>query len=88
MNPPRWILSAHAADVLPERDIDSEWIARVLREPLPVEADKAGASLYHALAPIAERDGRILRVVYRWSVDPCLVVTAFFDRVETRKLRQ
>jgi len=88
MTPTRWTLTAHAATVLLERDIDPEWISRALQSPLRVDPDPADPTLQHALAAIAEREGRVLRVVHRQSADTSLVVTAFFDRVETRKLRQ
>jgi len=37
-------------------------------------------TLRHALARIAERGDRVLRVVYNASVNPPRVVTAYFDR--------
>jgi len=51
-----------------------------------VLADRADSELEYALAPIPEREGRILRVVYDRRVDPVRVVTAFFDRTMRGKL--
>jgi len=39
----------------------------------------------HALGRIAERDGRVLRVVYNALVQPPRIVTAYFDRRERGK---
>jgi len=69
MGEPTWTLSAHATNVLRERAIDPDWIAWVLQAPLQVDADQVDPALPHALAPIDDRDGRVLRVVYRTSAD-------------------
>jgi len=87
MSPTTFTVTAHAAVVLQARGIDREWVARALDTPSRVEADREDPSLSHALVAIAEREGRVLRVVYRPSADGALVVTAYFDRSETRKLR-
>jgi hypothetical protein len=76
----RYELTAHAATVIREREIDAAWIERVLGKPERTEPDRFDPSLTHALAPIAERGGRVLRVVYNPSVDPKRIVTAYFDR--------
>jgi len=39
----------------------------------------------HALGRIAERDGRVLRVVYNAAVRPPRIVTVYFDRRERGK---
>jgi len=78
--------SLHALDVLHERGISEEWVRRVVQAPTAVRADSVDPSLVHALAPIAERDGRVLRVVYNREVEPIRVVTAFFDRTMREKL--
>jgi len=82
--PPRF--SLHALDVLRERQISRDWVQRVIDNPGLVLPDLADPALVHALAPIAERDGRVLRVVYNQEVDPIRVVTAFFDRTMRGKL--
>jgi hypothetical protein len=80
---PPFELTEHARTVLVERNIDPGWVERVLTQPMRVEPDRAGP-LQHALGPIPERDGRILRVVYNPFVQPPLVITVFFDRREKR----
>jgi hypothetical protein len=78
-------LTVHAATVIAEREIDPAWIGRVLSHPERTEADQWDASLTHALGRIAERDHRVLRVVYNASVHPLRVVTAYFDRRQRGK---
>jgi len=75
-------LTDHAAAVIAEREIDVAWIARVLAKPERTEKDREDSALTHALARIAERDDRVLRVVYNASVDPPRIVTSYFDRRE------
>ena len=77
---PRYELSAHAAAVIGERRIEIAWIDRVLENPDRTEPGKFNPELTSALGRIAERDGRMLRVVYNGNVDPPRVVTVYFDR--------
>ena len=78
-------LTDHAAAVIAERDIAITWVVRVLDKPDRIEADRFDAALKHALGRIAERDGRILRVVYNGSVNPPRIVTVYFDRRQRGK---
>ena len=82
---PRYELSAHAATVIAERQIEIAWLERVLEHPERTEAGKFDPGLMHALGRIAERDDRVLRVVYNGSVDPTRIVTAYFDRGQRGK---
>jgi hypothetical protein len=77
-------LSDHARVVLTARQIELAWVARVLASPVRTEPDRFDPSLRHALAPIEEHGGRVLRVVYNPAVSPIRVVTAFFNRREQR----
>jgi hypothetical protein len=81
----RYRLTAHAATVVAEREIDLAWIGRVLSTPDWTEPDQIDPALTHALGRIAERDHRVLRVVYNASVHPLRVVTAYFDRRQRGK---
>jgi len=86
MSETRCELTAHAATVIAEREIDRAWVERVLTTPERTEVDRFDASLSHALGRIEERDQRVLRVVYNASVNPPRVVTAYFDRRQRGKL--
>jgi hypothetical protein len=54
-------------------------------KPDRTEADRSDTALTHALGRIAERDGRILRVVYNGLVNPPRIVTVYFDRRQRGK---
>ena len=79
-------LSTHGEHVVNERGIQLEWIALALSSPDLTEPDQSDPELTHALRTIAEREGRILRVVYNSGHEPPLIVTAFFDRSMRGKL--
>jgi Domain of unknown function (DUF4258) len=78
-------LTAHAADVIAEREIDTAWIARVLTAPEVTTVDRSDPALRHAMARIAERDDRVLRVVYNALTHPPRIVTCYFDRSQRGK---
>ncbi len=82
----KFVLSAHAKFVIVERSIKLEWLEHVLHHPEKVEADRAGATLKHAMGRIPEHGNRVLRVVYNGSVRPVRVVTVYFDRAMKGKL--
>ena len=85
MEVPGYELSEHATGVLAEREIATTWVVRVLAAPERTERDRSDPELMHALGRIAERDGRVLRVVYNAVVQPPRIVTAYFDRRERGK---
>jgi Domain of unknown function (DUF4258) len=72
-------LSDHARKRIALRGVDIAWIARALADPARTENDELDPNLAHALVSIPERGFRVLRVIYNESVDPVVVVTAFFD---------
>ena len=75
MEVPGYELSEHAIEVLAEREIATTWVVRVLAAPERTERDRSDPDLMHALSRIAERDNRVLRVVYNPSVQPPRIVT-------------
>ena len=75
-------LTEHAATVIAEREIDIAWITRVLTAPERTHRERFDPALVHAMARIAERGQRVLRVVYNPSVKPVRIVTCYFDRRE------
>ena len=68
----------HAEVVLGERGIPSDWVVRVVAEPERVESRDDGTR--HFMGSVAEREGRVLRVIVAAEAKPWRVVTAFFDR--------
>lgn len=76
-------LTGHAERALAERGIEQAWVARVLATPDSVYPRDDGT--VHDVAPVSERDGRMLRVVTSSSAGRLRVVTAFFDRRLGRK---
>lgn len=79
-------LSNHAEDVIREREIRLEWVNEALTHPAKMEPDPADGELVHALRPIAEHDGRVLRVIYNRTRTPLHIVTVYFDRAMKGKL--
>lgn len=76
----------HAAFVLKLRQIQDDWIETVLRSPMLIYDDSHDPELQHFLAPIADFDCRVLRVITKRATIPPLVITAFFDRALKGKL--
>ena len=83
---PPFVLSAHAATALTERDIELAWVEQLLRRPVRIEPDRDDATLRHALGRIAGWDNRVLRVVSNETVEPRRAVTVYFDRMLSNKL--
>jgi hypothetical protein len=79
----QFVFTAHAKNMLKERNIDSEWVDRTLSEPLFIEKREDGTT--HYLKPIIENGERILRVVTISETNPWRIVTVFFDRRARRK---
>jgi len=74
-----FVLSDHARKRCSQRGLHPSWVAAALECPARTESDHDDPSLTHALLPIAERGFRVLRVIYKDTRLPWLVVTAFFD---------
>jgi len=77
---PVYRLTSHAEAAALKRKIDPAWIERALAEPDWTEPDPAKPDVMHAFLRIAERNHRVLRVVYNPSVHPVRVITVYFDR--------
>ncbi len=78
----------HAMTVITERGISPEWIRRVLDHPDWLEVDVVQDGVRLAFGRIAERDNRILRVVYYEGQGYRRIITAFFDRGRMRLVRK
>lgn len=73
-------LTNHAAAAALKRKIELAWIDRALAEPEWTQADPAKPGVMYAFVRIAERNHRVLRVVYNPRVHPVRVITVYFDR--------
>ncbi|MDF5723328.1 MAG: DUF4258 domain-containing protein [Rhizonema sp. PD37] len=81
-----YTLTVHAQQVIAAREIEVEWIVRVLTQPQRTEPDREDSELRHALARIAEKGNRVLRVVYNETTIPWRIITVYFDRTQKNKL--
>ncbi len=79
-------LTIHAQQVIAAREIQLEWVARVLAEPQRTELDREDPELRHALACIPEYGDRVLRVVYNETTVPWRIITVYFDRTQRNRL--
>ena len=86
MSERRISFTLHAIDVLEQRQIMIEWVARVVARPDLLLQDPVDPGLLHAYGPVPERGGRVLRVVYNPQADTDVIVTVFFDRSMKGKL--
>ena len=74
------ILTAHARQVMAERDIPLDWVQRTVDAPALRSRDPYDEEVERFYLPIAERGNRVLRVAVNVTSDPWRVVSAFFDR--------
>lgn len=81
------VLSKHAQDMIEERAIQLEWIEHVLQSRVFEEPDQQTLGAIRAYAPIAAFGNRMLRVVYYDTGSALRVITLFFDRRATRRMR-
>ena len=82
----KYQLSKHALIRMRERKIETVWLEQTLTQPQRTEPDEDDPALEHRLAPIAEKDYRVLRVVSDPRANPLNIVTAHFDRSRKGKL--
>ena len=81
------LLSKHAQDMVDEREIPLAWIEHVLENRVFEEPDRQHPGAIRAYAPIAAFANRMLRVVYYDTGAGARVITLFFDRRATRRMR-
>ena len=72
-------MGSRAHGVIASRRIALVWIEDALSYPTRIEVDQEDPALLHVLRPIPERGFRVLRVIYNETLDPLMVVTAYFD---------
>jgi len=68
----------HFRKMLSERNIQEQWVERVLAEPDRIETHEDGTK--HYLKQIQEYDNRWLRIIVNSELEEPLAVTVFFDR--------
>lgn len=74
----RIVLTSHARHVVLQRGISWAWIEQAVQAPDWIEPDPSGAD--RRFRVIADREGRILRIVCAETDTEVRVITAFFDR--------
>ncbi|MGD0959150.1 MAG: DUF4258 domain-containing protein [Methylomonas sp.] len=74
-----YALSDHARKRISKRQIAIEWIEETLTYPARIEPDQVDHTFLHVLRPIPQRGFRVLRVLYNETVEPIVIVTAYFD---------
>ncbi len=75
----------HALERMAKRQLQQEWIERVIETPSQIEPDEYDPSLEHRLAAIPELAGRVLRVIVSKD-EPKRVITVHLDRNMKRKI--
>lgn len=73
-------LTHHAENAMAKREIEKEWLERVLSSPQRIEPDATDQMLEHRLAVISECENRALLVIINPHSNPILVITLYFDR--------
>ncbi len=76
----RYAYTAHADQVMKEREVRREWVERVLENPEINDLDPLSLRRRRAFRRIGAFGDRWLRVVYEQDGETMTVVTAFFDR--------
>ena len=75
----------HAVARMAKRQLQRDWIERVVEQPETVEDDEFDDELEHRLGKVPELANRVLRVIVTKS-DPMRVVTMHLDRRMKKKL--
>ena len=80
---PKFDFTAHARDMLNERNVPEDWVWRAMNNPDKKRMGDDGN--IHYVKVIKERNNRILHIVVNPNFQPNRIVTLFFDRRLTRK---
>lgn len=75
---PEYTFTAHAKDMLREREIPEEWVSQAVN--LPDEKNMGRDGNMHYFKSLPERENRVLHVVVNETVKPIRIVTLFLDR--------
>lgn len=74
------VFTAHARQVMVERELDDDWVRRTTYEPEWRERDPVDPAIERRFRGVPERDGRILRVACVESETDIRIVSTFLDR--------
>jgi len=75
----------HALGRMAKRQLQREWVERVVTSPARIEPDENDAALEHRLATVPELANRVLRVIVSKD-EPKRVITVHLDRNLKNKL--
>ena len=75
---PEYTFTAHARDMLREREIPEQSVLQAINEP--DEKNMGNDGNMHFFKSMPERENRILHVVVNETVEPSRIVTLFLDR--------
>ena len=78
-----YIFTAHAKDMVREREIAEEWVLQTIHNPDLTRKGNDTNTHYFKLLP--EREGNVLHVVVNENVEPKRIVTLFLDRRERKE---
>ncbi|HJU17835.1 MAG TPA: DUF4258 domain-containing protein [Stellaceae bacterium] len=73
-------LTKHALEAIEKRRIAVHWIEAALNAPDSTATDPRYPERTRSYKAIAERGGRVLRVVHRAAGNDIVVITVHFDR--------
>ena len=79
------IYTEHALLRMKKRQLQAEWIERVVANPKRIEPDNSDNSLEHRLATVPELANRVLRVIVSKD-EPRRVISVYLDRTMKGKL--
>lgn len=72
--------TAHARQVMAERELEPEWVERTVHRPEWREADPRDPGVERRFRTVPERENRVLRVACVESHAEVRILSAFLDR--------
>ena len=73
------VYTEHARGRMSKRQLQPEWVERVIANPAKIEPDENDAELEHRLGRVPELADRVLRVIVS-KTEPMRVITMHLDR--------
>jgi hypothetical protein len=74
------VFTAHARQVMAERELAEDWVDRTVRAPEWREPDPADPAVERRFRTVPEREDRIMRVACLESATDIRILSAFLDR--------